>query len=155
MLVRDFIEVPVPLETAVSAVSDPMVWRRALDSSLGPEDHVVLARFGIQGLLGGPDGTTHIRIGSVSHQPRGTVVDVQWHSGSTDGAPAMQADVTLSALSSQLAHLEFNGCYACVNSLSAAPADRMVQHRVVEFAVRLVLERLVDCVQQSRVGVAG
>ena len=142
MLVRYFIEVPVPLETAVGAVSDPGFWGHALDPELEPGAHVLLARFGIQGLCGHPSEPVHLRVGVPTHQPRGTIIDVQWRSGAGSGAdPVMQADVTLSALGSRLVHLEFNGCYCGPGVLSAAPADRMMQHRVLEYAVRMILLR--------------
>lgn len=156
MLVRDFIEVPIPLEAAVSAVTDPELWMRALDAELDPAEQVILARFGIQGLFGKPSTPVEVRVGNTTHQPRGTIVDVQWQpGGAEDWLPVMQADVTLSALSSQLAHLEFNGCYCRSSALSSTPADRVVQHRVVEYAVRMILERLSRELLRTAVGVAG
>ena len=143
MLVRDFIGVPVPLEAAVTAVTDPHLWTRALDQGLDPDVQMILARFGIQGLFGESSNPADVRIGTPTHQPRGTIVDVQWQPGDSRGwVPVMQADVTLSALGSQLSHLEFNGCYCRSSALSATPADRVMQHRVVEYAVRLILIRM-------------
>lgn len=156
MLVRDFIEVAVPLEAAVTAVTDPELWTRALDADLDPADQVILARFGIQGLFGKPSRPSDVRVGRTSHQPRGTIVDLQWQpSGTEDWVPVMQADITLSALSSQLSHLEFNGCYCRSSALSSTPADRVVQHRVVEYAVRMILERVSRALLHGAVGVAG
>jgi hypothetical protein len=143
MLVRDFIEVAVPLEAAVTAVADSNSWTRALNAELDPNEQMVLARFGIQGLFGDPSAPVDVRIETPTHQPRGTIVDVQWQPSDAHGwNPVMQADVALSALSSQLTHLEFNGCYCRSTALSAAPADRVMQHRVVEYAVRLILMRV-------------
>jgi hypothetical protein len=156
MLVRDFIEVPIPLEAAVTAVVDPVLWTRALDADLDPAEQVVLARFGIQGLFGKASAPMDIRIGRPTHQPRGTIVDVQWQpGGGNEWVPVMQADVTLSALSSRLSHLEFNGCYCRSSALSSTPADRVVQHRVVEYAVRMILERVAKELLRSAVGATG
>lgn len=156
MLVRDFIEVPVPLEAAVTAVTDSELWVRALGAELDPAEQVILARFGIQGLFGKPTQPVEVRVGRATHQPRGTIVDVQWQPGGvTDWVPVMQADLTLSALSSQLAHLEFTGCYCRSSALSSTAADRVVQHRVVEFAVRIILERVAKELLRTAVGVAG
>lgn len=156
MLVRDFIEVPVALETAVRAVGDPGFWVHALDPELEPGAHVLLARFGIQGLCGHPSVPIHLRVGLPTRQPRGTIIDVQWQSGSASGSdPVMQADVTLSALGSRLVHLEFNGCYCGAGVLSAAPADRVMQHRVLEYAVRLILMRMARGLTVTPTGVLG
>jgi len=156
MLVRDFIEVAIPLEAAVSAVVDPDLWTRALNAELDPADQVILARFGIQGIFGTASNPAEVRIGQATHQPRGTIVDVQWQpGGSNDWIPVMQADLTLSALSSQLTHIEFNGCYCRPSALSSAPADRVVQHRVVEFATRMILERVAKALALGAVRVAG
>ena len=145
MLVRDFIEVPAPLEAAVSALADPRLWQRALDVALEPAEQVVLARFGIQGIFGTPAQATEVRVGGIAHQPRGTIVDVQWQpAGEVDWVPVVQGDVTLSALGPRLTHIEFNACYCRPSAVSSSPADRVVQHRVVEYAVRLILQRLAD-----------
>ena len=147
MLVRDFIEVPVPLDAAVAAVADPEMWERALAQYLTPPDHIVVARFGMQGLFGSTGAPMEVRIGRTTHLPRGTIVDVQWgHDAGLGWYPVFQADATLSALTSQMVHLEFNGCYCRSGALSSSPADRMMQHRVVEYAVRLILTRLADSV---------
>jgi hypothetical protein len=150
MLVRDFVEVSVPLETAVGAVSDPSFWERVLGPEPEPDEQVILARFGIQGLFGRPSRPLEVRVGEPTRQPRGTIVDLQWQAAGQDAwLPVMQADITLSALSSQLVHLEFTGCYCRSAALSAAPADRVVQQRVVEFAVRLILMRAVRGLSRS------
>lgn len=156
MLVRDFVEVSAPLETAVAALRDQTFWERALDADLEPEERVVLARFGIQGLFGRHGQPMEVRVGSPTRQPRGVIIDVQWQiAGRKEWLPVMQADLTLSALSSQLVHVEFNGCYCIPSGLSAAPADRMVQHRVVEYAVRLILMRVARGLARSATGVLG
>lgn len=154
MLVRDFIEVPVPLEAAVAAVSDPSMWGRALDQHLSPPDHTVVTRFGLQGLFGSTSAPMEVRVGRTTHLPRGTIIDVQWgRSGTSGWDPVVQADATLSALASHVVHLEFNGCFCHAGVLSASPADRMMQHRVVEYAVRLILTRLADSVTDPTMGV--
>ena len=156
MLVRDFVEVSVPLETAIAGVSNPEFWGRALDAELEPDEQVVLARFGIQGLFGGPDQPVEIRVGNPTRQQRGVIIDVQWQAARRrEWLPVMQADLTLSALSSQLVHVEFNGCYCRPSAMSAAPADRVVQHRVVEYAVRLILMRVARGLARSTTGVLG
>ena len=156
MLVRDFIEVPMPLDTAVAAVADPLVWERALHAELDPEAHTVLARFGIHGLFGSSVDPVEVRIGKTTRLPRGTIIDVQWGRSHGSGwEPVVQADATLSALGSRLAHLEFNACSFRSASLSSSPADRIMQHRVVEYAVRLILTRLADSLSRSGFTTAG
>lgn len=154
MLVRDFIEVPIPLEAAVAAVSDPSTWERVLGQHLNLPAHSIVARFGLQGLFGSVRAPMEVRIGRTTHLPRGTIVDVQWGRNAASGwDPVVQADATLSALTSHVVHLEFNGCYCHAGVLSASPADRMMQHRVVEYAVRLILTRLADSVTDPTVEV--
>ena len=145
MLVRDFIEVPLSLETAVDGAGDPAVWTRALEAELGPEERTMLARFGIDGMMPRVGKTVEVRVGAAHRHPRGTIIDVQWQAA--DGSnwfPVMQADVTLSALGANWTHIEFNGTYMPPGGLPGRVADRLVLHRVAEHAVRLVLTRLAD-----------
>ena len=156
MLVRDFVEVGAPLERAIAAVADPLFWERALDVELEPNEQVILTRFGIHGLFGRPGQPMEVRVGDPIRQPRGVIIDVQWQAaGRPAWFPVMQADLTLSALSSQLVHIELNGCYSRLSALSPAPADRVVQHRVVEYAVRLILMRVAQGLAPSATGVLG
>ena len=150
MLVRDFIEVPAPLETVAAAVSDSAVWGRVLAEDLNPIDQSVLARFGMQGLLASRGMPMEVRIGRTTRHPRGTIIDVQWgHETFSGWDPVIQADATLSPLGANVVHLEFNGCYCGSGVLSSSPADRMMQHRVVEYAVRLILTRFADSLRPT------
>ena len=151
MLVRDFIEVPLPIEVAVTGASDPAVWAHALEAEIGPEERTMLARFGIDTFS--PVGKmAEVRVSVARRHPRGTIIDVQWQAadGST-WCPVMQADVTLSALGAAWTHIEFNGSYLPPGGLPGRVADRVVLHRVAEHAARLVLTRL----SHSLTGVGG
>ena len=144
MLVRDFIELPMPVEAAVVAVSDPTRWAAALHGQLGPDERTLLARFGIDGLLPAAAKAVEVRLGSPRHHERGTVIDVQWQPADRSGwYPVMEGDVTLSALDATRTHAEFNGSYVPPGGAPGRVADRLVLHHVAEHAVRLVLTRLV------------
>lgn len=155
MLVRDFIQVPVPLDAAVAGVGDPAVWEGVLTGHLNPPEHSVFTRFGMQGLFGSAVRPMAVRIGRTAHLPRGTIVDVQWGYEAPSGWEAVvQADATLSALAASTVHLEFNGCILGSAAISPSPADRVMQHRVVEYAVRLILTRLADSLRPTGVPAA-
>jgi len=142
MLVRDFIELPMPLEDAVTAAADPARWAAALHGQLGAGERTLLARFGVEGLIPGKD--VEVRLGNPRQQLRGTVIDVQWQPADRSGwYPVMEGDVTLSALGGERTHVEFNGSYAPPGGAPGRVADRLVLHHVAEHAVRLVLTRLV------------
>jgi hypothetical protein len=145
MLIRDFIEIPLPLEVAVAGVGDPAVWARVLEAEVSPEERTLFARFGIDGMFSHHGKVVEVQVGAPRRQPRGTIFDVQWQP--VDGSrwfPVMQADVTLASLGANHTHVEFNGSYDPPGGAPGRVADRLVLHHVAEHAVRLVLTRLVE-----------
>ena len=145
MLIRDFVEVALPIETVVSRVADPRLWTRVLDGDLDPDDHTLLARFGISGLFAALGRRAEVRVGAPRRQERGTVIDLQWQAaGGAGWLPVMHADLSLSALGAAATHVEFSGSYSPPGGLPGRVADRVVLHHVAEYAVRIALTRMVD-----------
>jgi hypothetical protein len=145
MLIRDFIELPLPLDRAVDGMADPRRWAAALHGQLGSSERTLLARFGVDGLFPTLGKDVEVRLGPPRRHERGTVIDVQWQPADWSGwYPVMQGDVSLSALSSARTHVEFNGSYTPPAGVPGRVADRLMLHHVAEHAVRLVLTRLAE-----------
>ena len=125
MLVRDFVEVPLPMEAVVTRVGDPATWARSLDRELDPGERTFLARFGLDGVFPSIGRMVEVRIGPPRHQQRGTVIDVQWQAaGGSAWFPVMQADVSMLGLGAAATHLEFSGNYTPPSGIPGRVADR-------------------------------
>ncbi|MEY4372834.1 MAG: hypothetical protein RL219_1603 [Actinomycetota bacterium] len=144
MFVRDFAKVPLAQDIVVSRISQADTWVHALDSAFDATDRQVLARYGMRDLVGDTSPCAQARICSVVQRARGVVIGLEWQpTGRPDWEPEVQAEVTVAALGPQLSHLEFDATYSGRKALSPAAADRVVQHRALEYAVRLILNELV------------
>lgn len=147
MLVRDFTEIAGAQHAVVEQLSCADTWASAIEGALDAHDRQVLARYGMLSLVGTPDGNIEVRVGSVNRRPRGVVVGIEWQaSGRPDWEPVVQGDVTVSSIGPSLSHLDFAGTYFDRNGMSSAAADRVTQQRVLEYAVRLILNRLAGSV---------
>ena len=143
MFVRDFTEVAVPQQRVVDGLSTAESWSSAIVDALDAPDREVLARYGMLGLVGNRSGSTEVRVRSVQRQQRGVVVGIEWQgAGRREWNPVMQADITVSALGPHLSHVDFTAAYSEQSGRSSAAADRVMQQRVLEYAVRLILNRL-------------
>lgn len=145
MFVRDFAKVPLAQDTVVSRASQAEIWVQALGDAFDVADRQVLARYGMAGLAGDTASSAQARICSLVQRSRGAVISLEWQPFEQGTwSPDVQAEVTVSALGPHLSHLEFAASYSNRKGLSMSAADRVVQHRVLEYAVRLILDQLVE-----------
>jgi hypothetical protein len=150
MLVRDYFEIPMPVDAVVARVADASVWRAILSEALEPDDRRLLMRFRADEVFPTGAGPLSIRVAAPRRHPRGTVIDVWWTNGDDHCvAPVMQADLTCSALGPDWTHVEFTGNYEGSDDFSNDPADRMVKQRAGDYAVRLLLTRMAGAIRGS------
>jgi hypothetical protein len=137
MLVRDFIDIPLPLgavEHALLSGEELGVWAEAAyrmgeGLALGPSKSLAAP---VTLEVGDPvSGSDSIRF-----PVRWEAVGAQWL------FPHMEAELVLSELTSQITHIALRGSYRPPLEKFGAALDRLAFHRVAEATVRHFLERL-------------
>lgn len=143
MLVRDYFEVPMSVDAVVARLADESTWRNVLAGALEPNERRLLMRYRTDSVFPLPAQPFSICVAEPRRYPRGTVVDVAWALGPGPHlGPVMRGDLACAALGPEWTHVEFTGSLA-TDPASSEPADRLARQRAGDYAVRLLLTRMV------------
>jgi hypothetical protein len=151
MFARYFVELPIPADDVVHALSrDPRGWLPGLAEQANSKGDRLLAEVGVGETIG-LHRKVIIELGPVVHATSKSFFPLRWTASGHPGLfPALDADIEVAPLGADRAQLAMSARYVPPLGAVGRMIDRALLSRVAEATVKDFLDRVADAIISER-----